>query len=38
MYIGELIDHTNKCIIKAFTKENAEHDYLEEIESTKLLS
>ncbi len=36
IYIGELIDNTNKCIIKKLENENFKQDYLHEIESIKI--
>jgi hypothetical protein len=35
MYIGELVDNKNKCIIKSLQNENMKQDYLREIESMK---
>ena len=36
MYVGELVDNKNKCIIKSLKNENIKHDYLREIESMKI--
>ena len=33
IYIGELINNTNKCIIKTLQNDNLKQDYLREIES-----